>query len=123
MFDQYERGAGLPFVLNLLLGFGIGSWVQGHTAGGLIGSIGGVAGVAMMASAESNQSIGAIGAIVFLGSYITDLILPWTYASGYNGTLRRALAMPGTVELRLVPGVRSYAFGPTVPEASLQLQF
>ena len=35
-----EKSSTIPFVLNLVVGFGVGSYVQGDITGGVIGTVG-----------------------------------------------------------------------------------
>jgi hypothetical protein len=50
LYDQNGKTAGLPAVLNGLVGFGIGSYVQRDILGGIIGSVGDTVGIILMIS-------------------------------------------------------------------------
>lgn len=43
----FEKDTTFPFLLNLLVGFGVGSYVQGDTTGGIIGTVGELAPLAI----------------------------------------------------------------------------
>jgi hypothetical protein len=100
IFMQYEKSGGVPFVLNLLVGLGIGSWVQGDVGGGLLGTIGGLGGFALM---QADGSTKQLGALIFLSTYVIDLILPWTYSSRYNSKLRNALSRSDYGSINFAP--------------------
>ena len=84
-----------PFVLNLLLGLGIGSFVQGDTTGGLLVAGGEVVGIGLVIAGAGNPEGGsalAIGGVALLGAArIAGLIFPFTYANSFNENLRRDL--------------------------------
>jgi len=121
IYEDKSKSGTLPFILNLLLGFGIGSWVQGDLTGGLIGTIGGVTGVGMMLVEDT--SIQNIGAGILLASWVTDLILPWTFASSYNSTLKNALRMSELSDIRFVPSINIAKNNLIYPTANLRIQF
>ena len=94
-----------PFVINLLLGAGIGSFVQGDTTGGLIVLGGEVAGVGLIVAgalaARDAYGGGSSGLIIVGGAAlgvarILGLIFPFTYANAANEKLRRDLGISAT---------------------------
>jgi hypothetical protein len=121
LVDVYQKSVGLPFALNLFLGFGIGSFSQGDATGGwitLLGEAAGIAGVVvgvtMMPLAvndmapyppddyypyngypNNNVDIASAlivgGTLLYLGTRIFELIRPFTFANSYNTKLKRAL--------------------------------
>ncbi|MDR2149595.1 MAG: P13 family porin [Spirochaetaceae bacterium] len=118
LFEAYEKGAGGPFALNFLLGFGIGSFVQGDAAGGwttLLGEAAGIAafcyGVSLMPVAVDEDYANSYegyeytsndqwekaeifilgGAGLFIGMRIFEWIRPFVFAHNYNKTLKKAL--------------------------------
>ncbi len=117
--DKKSKPA-LPFVLNLMAGFGIGSWVQGDETGGVIGTVGGVLGLGMMYTSDSSKPAGAA---VFLVSWIADLILPWTYASRYNSDLRYALGDSDYTHISVTPTVGLTYDNHTYAGAKLSIDF
>jgi hypothetical protein len=123
IYDDKKVSGGLPFVLNLLLGFGIGSWVQGHTAGGLIGTIGNLTGIIMIASDESGGSTATIGSVIFLSTWVIDCILPWTYSSSYNRKLKNALGVNSVSSINLAPTLNMAQDGSFYPGLGLSIAF
>jgi len=123
IYQESKVSGGLPFVLNLFLGFGIGSWVQGHTAGGLIGSIGNLTGLIMIASDESGGSTATIGSVIFLSTWIVDCILPWTYSSSYNRKLKNALGVNSVSSINLAPTLNMAQDGSLYPGLGLSIAF
>ena len=122
IYDDKKISAGLPFVLNLLVGYGIGSWVQGHTAGGLIGTVGNIGGMILIFTAE-NESTAMIGVVLLLGTWLIDCILPFTYSSAYNKKLRYALGITGTVSLDIQPKVNMTHNGNVAPGVTFSASF
>ena len=94
-----------PFVINLLLGAGIGSFVQGDTTGGLIVLGGEVVGIGLVIAGvtssdpySGSDSGGGSGLIIVgaaaLGvARILGLIFPFTYANAANEKLRMDLGI------------------------------
>ena len=96
-----------PFALNLLLGLGIGSFVQGDTTGGLLVAGGEVVGVGLLIAGYSSsieaiqeggdQNAGSgmivVGAALLVAARIAGLVFPFTYAESLNKELRRDLGI------------------------------
>jgi len=86
-----------PFVLNLLLPFGIGSFVQGDTTGGLVVAGGQVAGAGLMVAGLTSENPGGTMTLIGIGLYsvasIMGLVFPHTYANTANEKLRRDLGI------------------------------
>jgi hypothetical protein len=97
------------FVLNLLLGFGIGSFVQGDALGGVIGLCGEIGGATLLVvgiipkeeqvyhqgyqgnygyytteSSFNNIGLAYIGLGVLLGTRIFELVRPFSYANSFS---------------------------------------
>jgi membrane protein P13 len=126
IYDDNSKGPWGPFALNLLVGFGIGSWVQGDGTGGAIGTIGGVGGLLLMSADRSSfgpSSTAQIGAIIFLSSFIIDLILPFTHSSSYNKKLKRAIGFGALSNLRVTPTVNLAANNTVAPGIAFSLSF
>ncbi|WP_215536827.1 P13 family porin [Borreliella bavariensis] len=97
-----------PFLLNLFLSLGIGSFVQGDYIGGgaVLGTqvLGGIL-VLTGYIFESNANVPpgrisivgstliGIGSLAITASYITSLIIPFTFANRYNTNLRKRLGI------------------------------
>ena len=129
LYNAKKINSGVPFALNFLLGCGIGSFVQGDTAGGvtaLVGELAGYAailgGSACLAAAtvgnyDSNESNAAAfnsqsafgaglmigGGIMYLGFRIYEMIRPFSYAKKYNETLFEALNSSYGTTLAILP--------------------
>ena len=104
LYEENERLGVKPFLLNLLLGFGIGSFSQGDRAIGRLQFWGDILGYGMMipgmilvmdATKDLDTTVGTalvtIGSLVTLGVAIPAYIRPWTFAANRNEKLRRAL--------------------------------
>ena len=123
LYNSNKMDTGLPFALNLLLGCGIGSFVQGDTAGGVTGlavELAGysavLAGYAVLSRAALSGASGTYnslsyagagliigGGIIFLGIRIYELVRPFSYADKYNRTLFEALNSGYGTSLALAP--------------------
>ena len=90
-----------PFVLNLLLPFGIGSHVQGDTTGGsvvTVGHLAGALGILLAYGTELDPS-GAVGTAAIGVSIVASLaaiVMPFTYANAANEKLRQDLGLSVT---------------------------
>ena len=102
-----------PFVLNLLLNFGIGSFVQGDTTGGLIVAGGQVLGIGLIVAGVSasrtddqygyttttttttttSSALVYVGAGLAAAASIAGYVFPFTYANAANEKLRRDLGI------------------------------
>lgn len=93
LMSSHEESAGAPFVVNLFIGFGVGSYIQGNITSGLIGTLTQGVGGYLFLTSDSNrdEELYYIGAVVFLAGRVIDMIAPWTYASGRNASLGRNL--------------------------------
>ena len=107
LLSMHEKSPTLPFVVNLVVGAGIGSFIQGDIRGGLTALITeavglgiymtGVAGALLepIATNENFKGTGAtlmtIGIATMLGGKIYESIRPFTYSKKYNDRLHSAL--------------------------------
>ena len=107
LIESNKKSPTIPFVVNLLVGYAIGSFVQGDTTGGTIALVGdlvslGVFYTGYIQALESIPSSGTyegtegvglmlVGAVGMLVSRIFELTRPFSYASNYNNTLSKAL--------------------------------
>ena len=106
LYEEHEQFGVKPFLLNLLIGFGIGSFSQGDRAIGhlqLWGDIVGygmiISGMIMTSSASADDTNGmlagsavsTIGSLVTLAVAIPACIRAWTFAADTNKAMRRVL--------------------------------
>ena len=112
-YDENNQFGLRPFLLNLLIGFGVGSFSQGDTKIGalqlvgdlvgdglLIGGIIGMIGAANDDDVDEAASSAAIASVVcVIGGLITTAVAipacirPWFYAKTYNEKLEKALRL------------------------------
>lgn len=140
LYEDYKKSAGVPFACNLLLNWGIGSFVQKDWFGGVVGLGGNLLGFSMwisganMTETETYYSGGArysreilsdegmnrmtTGLLVIMGSYVFQLIRPFVFANDYNKTLRRALSSYA-VSYNIEP---EYVDGDSKIKASVKVQ-
>lgn len=139
LYEDYKKSAGVPFACNLLLGYGIGSFVQKDWFGGFIGLGGDLLGITVMISGiamkeeERYYSNGfyytrevittkgyetaSTGMMIIMGTRIFELIRPFVYTNSYNKSLRRALSTYA-VSYKIEP---SYNDGIARIDASLKI--
>ena len=125
LYEQRKKGPWGPFVLNFLVGFGIGSFVQGDVTAGLLLAGGDLVGIGLviagaasvlaeieyydegypLESASSGGTLILLGAGILSATRIAGLIVPFTYANSFNEKLRRELGINVTDVALIVPGV------------------
>ena len=111
LYKDFERSAGGYFALNLLIGYGIGSFAQGNKSSGLtqLGFEVGGLGLLLSGALDGNETVMTLGGVFYFGGWIIGLISPWTYRTSHNKSLKEALNLP----------VENISFAPLVnPEFS-----
>lgn len=117
LYSHFEKDARLPFVMNLVIGFGLGSFVQGDTAGAVIALAGDAVGVALPLLGYACLMQDYYGYWDFPYGYelmyagyalvgvtrIFESIRPFSYARRYNATLRKSLRYSDSPSLSLIP--------------------
>ncbi|MCX7948503.1 MAG: P13 family porin [Treponemataceae bacterium] len=136
IYNRYSKNsAALPFVVNMLVGVGIGSYIQGDTFGGTMGLLGEVSGVALYLTglsqmsyssySSSRSSLGSTlafsGALLFLGTRVYELIRPFTYQSEYNKKLREALGVYN-ISFEVVPSLEGNQTIALVPVMTINIK-
>jgi hypothetical protein len=116
LYSMHENSPTVPFVVNLLVGAGIGSFIQGDTKGGFTALITDVVGIGLyvtgFASAysaatvdgevsDSGAALMALGSAALLGARIYECIRPFSYSKQYNKQLHSALQ--GKAEVFVTP--------------------
>lgn len=119
IYQEKEKSTTAPFLLNFLVGFGIGSWVQGDEVGGIVGTVGGIGGYALMVSSDNPE----VGAGIFLGTYLINLFKPFTYARSFNKKLKSVVGLTDRASLQIYPNIDVTQNGKAVPGISLSVGF
>ncbi len=105
LYSEYKKDQWVPFVVNFIVGAGIGSFIEGDTSGGLIALIGDVVGLgsviigtssyasALYSDPYTTKGLGLMrfGYIALIGARIFEIIRPFTYTARYNSTLKQSL--------------------------------
>jgi len=98
LYDRYKKDQWGPFALNLLLGAGIGSFIEGDNTGGLIALVADLSGWAALIMPEvvslysdTKYLLEAVGYVVIIGSRIFEIVRPFWYTAKYNSTLQDSL--------------------------------
>ncbi len=99
LYEQYEKSATEPFFLNVLGGWGMGSFIQGNKKSGLVQLSFDAAALLCVISGSvisnresaSGSALIVCGGGLYLGGLFTACISPWVFASDYNDQLRDSL--------------------------------
>lgn len=123
VFQYKERKSEpiVPFVLNLVPGIGIGSFVQGDVGGGLIALLGEAGGVAIIAVGAGDTGLEWVGLGVLLATRVFALIQPFSYADTFNEQLREELGLSVVDVALVVPGLNGDQDGGFGIEVSMKL--
>ncbi|WP_215537619.1 P13 family porin [Borreliella bavariensis] len=107
-YENEKASAKIPLILNAFLTLGIGSFVQGDYIGGgavlgtqVLGGILVITGYIYESTANVptgrrsivGSTLVVTGGLTILGSYITSIIIPFTFANRYNANLRKRLGI------------------------------
>ena len=112
LFQHNKKDGAYTCFINGFVGFGIGSFVQGDTTGGVISLVADLAGYAMffmgyeeanLSGSDSARALYSSGLLIVAINKIFTCIRPFTYANGYNKRLSKALY--GTPTVALVPSI------------------
>jgi len=117
LYAQYEKDARLPFVLNLAIGFGLGSFIQGDIAGAAIALIGDLLGVGLpllgyaclMQNYYGYWSFTGGNEVMYAGyallgiTRIFESIRPFTFTHRYNAALKKSLRYGESPGLSFAP--------------------
>ncbi len=107
LYSEYKKDQWVPFLVNFIVGAGIGSFIEGDSTGGAIaltGDLLGLGSVIIGASTYassmysypytySTKGLGLMtfGYVVVVGSRIFEIIRPFTWTARYNSTLKQSL--------------------------------
>lgn len=114
LYSEYEKSAGGYFALNLILGCGIGSFVQGDVRSGFLSlcfELGGLL-LAVNGLNNENPTLYALGYGFLIGGRVGECISPWGYASKKNNLLKSSLNLSSeTISLSPVINLENTNFG------------
>lgn len=103
LYTEYQKNPAVPVFVNFIIGFGIGSFIEGDAAGGAIalacdlgGSISFLTGAILTLSdsvdlANLGVGLGLFGFATIIGSRIYEISRPFAYANRYNDVLKKSL--------------------------------
>jgi hypothetical protein len=105
LYSEYKKDQWIPFLINFVVGAGIGSFVGGDTQGGAIALVGDLVGLGalvlgaatysseMYSDPYTTKGLGTMtfGYLALLGTRIFEIIRPFTWTARYNSTLKGAL--------------------------------
>ncbi len=115
LYAMHEDSPTVPFLVNFLVGAGIGSFIQGDMKGGYTGLITDIVALGMYSVgyvqvftaaldneiSEGGSMLVLLGAGVMLGSKIYQSIRPFSYSKEYNRRLNSSLM--GKAEIFVTP--------------------
>ena len=96
LFNSYEKNSGIPLVLNMATGLGIGSYIQGDAVGGTIQLSGAVLGTVLLYSAFAvpgpySEAVLTTAMTSYLLSWLYGCVSPFVFKYAYNKKLKNAL--------------------------------
>lgn len=93
LYNQYRKQGLVIAVLNIFPT--LGGWIYGDYTDSTLTLLGFAAGIVMISYGQYTGDIytEAGGDIVFIGSYVFNLVSPFIYAGGYNRRLRNSLSL------------------------------
>ncbi len=115
LYAMHEDSPTLPFVINLLVGYGIGSFIQGDAKSGYTALVADIIGIGLYSVGyvqvytasldgvipDEGITLALLGAGLLLGSRIYQCIKPFSYAKEYNRRLHTSLL--GKADLSVSP--------------------
>jgi hypothetical protein len=120
LLDVHEKSMGIPFAVNFLAGFGIGSYMQGDNIGGTVqlsGQLLGLAGILAAAfmteydedgyyekMTDEGTVVAITGTALFYIARLYGCISPFVYGTVYNKKLKNALQYY-SVSYNIVPSI------------------
>ena len=117
IYYDNQKSSTLPFFLNLILGLGIGSWVQGDGTGGMVGTVGQLGGLFLLYTSErSSSGMAGIGIGSIMTSYIYGLIRPWAFSKKFNNEFKTVLGINNIQGLSINPQIKVLENGEFFPE-------
>lgn len=105
LYSEFKKDQWVPFLVNFVVGAGIGSFIEGDTTGGaiaLVGDLVGLGAVVLGAASYSNEVYSdpyttkgfgtmTFGYFALIGTRIFEIVRPFTWTARYNSTLKSAL--------------------------------
>ena len=105
LYGEYKKDQWVPFLINFVVGAGIGSFIEGDKTGGIIALVGDLSGVGAVAIGAvsyasavasnpyttSGLGIMTVGYLIIAGSRIFEIIRPFTFTANYNSSLKSSL--------------------------------
>jgi len=102
LYNSREKGGTAGYVaLNSVIGFGVGSFIQGDVSSGVVLLLCDVSVISVLATAQSNTMV-YLGLGLYALTFIDGIILPICYTHKYNRTLRESLRLdePASISMR-----------------------
>lgn len=147
LIREFKEDFTVPLILNIVFPFGIGSFYQGDTTGGVIALIGDITSISLYAvgfvnyysnlnrynSYTENPSVYdmfgdsiilfASSAIIGLATGIFKIVRPINYTKKYNNDLFRILGSSSQYSMKVVPGLDLTSSGKMASSLSLVLSY
>jgi len=104
LFDKYQKSSTSPFLLNLILNLGIGSFIQGDTKVGIMIFACQAIGMTAILADQGRQSDYVAGAVVMVGiGTVYGWIAPFIYTKKYNNHLEQAFTLASAEDMKIQP--------------------
>lgn len=102
LYNSREKGGSAGYAaLNTVIGFGVGSFVQGDVSSGVVLLLSDVVAISGLATAQSNTMV-YLSLGVYALTVIDGIIFPICYTHKYNRTLKESLRLdePASISMR-----------------------
>lgn len=147
LIREFKQDSTVPLLLNIFLPFGVGSFYQGDTAGGVIGLAGDLTAYSLYAFGLVNyytslsqydpndENMGmydvlADSIVLFISSGVVGLatgifkiVRPISHAKKYNNDLFRVLGSDNQYSMKVVPGINLTSSGKIASSISLSFSY
>jgi hypothetical protein len=148
LIEDHKQDYTVPLLLNVLVPYGVGSFYQGDTLGGVIGLVGDVAGQAIIFGAyidlyitalnaqddydsdynedeifEKFYAYAIVGGAISTASFIFRLVRPITYAGTYNKNLKKAVPLESSFTFKMIPDLQLTSSGDLTPAVNFKISY
>lgn len=120
IYSKFKKDGRKGFFLNMILTFGIGSFVEGDYVAGLGIALMEVVGIILINTNET-MILTKVGTNTLIMSYIAGLIKPWIFSASFNSELKDVLRADYIRDFSLNPKLKIFANGQLYPELCLSI--
>ncbi|MDR3124100.1 MAG: P13 family porin [Treponema sp.] len=108
LYDAYEKSAGVPAAVNMIIGFGLGSYMHGDAVSGTIQLSGETLGILVFHAgyAGVRADLAVITALtLYTLSRLYGGVSPFVFARSYNRRLKNAVRYDNALTYQILPSI------------------